>query len=278
MVLPRRVWDYIRSLGAEGGPSAEVRGWRFDLVAPRYAYRPSVGEVASYCPTRRDVYLRRVLGARETETYQGAVHGRLVHEVFLEPFRLVAQGRRSVEDMARAKHRLMRRLGVRSRLLEAVYELGAALALQTTIDGDVPVQVEPGIPGAAVGLADIVRPDLLVGLLPVEVTTASPDSVYGERKRLAVAGYALALEAWTGLPIDYGVILYVRERDGTAWPEWRVVAIDDSLRRRFLRARDEVAMMVENQVDPGVAEECPSWCPFRGACLGERAGGSQSRS
>ncbi len=268
LVLPRRVWDFIRSLGAEATVSAEVRGWRFDLVSPRYSYRPTVSEIASYCPTRRDVYLKRVVGAREPEDTPAAIHGRYVHEVFLEPFRLVTSGRRSVEDLAAGKRRVLRRLGVRTRLLESVYDLGAALALQTLVDGDIPVQVEPSIPGAAVGLSDTVKPDMLIGMIPVEVTTASPDTVYGERKKLAVAGYALALEAWTGVPVDYGVTLYLRERDGTVWPDWRVVVIDDGLRRRFLRARDEVAMIVENRVDPGPSDQCPQWCPFRAICHG----------
>lgn len=273
MVLPRRVWDFIRSIGSDGSVAAEVRGWRFDLVAPRYGYRPSVGEVASYCPTRRDVFLRRVIGVREPNRYSGAVYGKFVHEVLLEPFRLVDQGVWDVEGLAAAKRRLFRRLGVYGRFLERVYDLGVALALQVIVDGDIPVRVEPQVPGAAVGLSDTVRPDLLVGILPVEVTTASPDALYGERKRLALAGYALALESWTGVPVDYGVVLYVREVGGSMPRlDWRVVAIDDGLRRRFLRARDEVAMMVENRVDPGVADECPEWCPLRGACLGANGG------
>ncbi len=270
MVLPRRVWDFIRSLGSEMTVVAEVRGWRFDLVAPRYSYRPSISEIASYCPTRRDVYLKRVVGAREPEDSPAALHGRYVHEVFLEPLRLVLSGKRSVEELAAGKRRVLRRLGTRNRILEAVYDFGAALALQLLVDGDIPVQVEPSVPGGAVGLSDTVRPDFLVGMIPVEVTTASPETVYGERKKLAIAGYALALEAWTGLPVDYGVILYLRERDGSVWPEWRVVPIDDGLRKRFLRARDEVAMIVENRVDPGVGDQCPQWCPFRAICHGDR--------
>ncbi|BEP17275.1 type I-A CRISPR-associated protein Cas4/Csa1 [Pyrofollis japonicus] len=266
-MLPRRVWDFIRSLGAEGGVFAEIRGWRFDYVSPRYRYRPSPSEVAGICPVHRDVFLRRVMRIKPKRSKE-AVYGAIVHEFFLEPFRLVDRGVSDLEALSRAMWRLGKRLGVRiDGFLQRVYTVGAGLALQSIIDADIPVRVEPQIPGAAVGLSDIVRPDLLVGFLPVEVTTASSSTRYGEGKELQLAGYALALEAWTGLPVDYGVALYIRRRDsGEPWLEWRVVVIDDGLRRRFLRARDEVAMIVDNSVDPGPAgENCPPWCPFRGA-------------
>ena len=265
-MLPRRVWDFIRSLGAEGGVYAEVRGWRFDYVSPRYRYRPSPSEIAGICPVHRDVYLRRVAGVRPGRS-QEAVYGQVVHEFFLEPFRLVDRGVSDIEGLARGVYRLGKRLGVRvDGFLRRVYTVASALALQAIVDADVPVRVEPQIPGAAVGLSDVVKPDLLVGFLPVEVTTASSSSWYGEAKELQLTGYVLALEAWTGLPVDYGVLLYIKRRDSGPWLEWRVVVVDDHLRRRFLRVRDEVAMIVDNGVDPGPAgEKCPQWCPFRGS-------------
>ncbi|NPA05742.1 MAG: type I-A CRISPR-associated protein Cas4/Csa1 [Crenarchaeota archaeon] len=274
MVLPRRVWDYIRSLLTAGEAGAEVRGWRFELVSPRYRYRPAVSEIATYCPSRRDLYLKRVEGV-PAQQVEAARRGVVLHEVFLEPLRLASRGDGvDLDSLAAARRRLYRRLGVRpSRLLDRVYTMGAALALQMIIDGDTPVAVEPAIPGAAVGLTDVVKPDLLVGFIPVEITTASPNSLYGRRKQLTVAGYALALEAWMGNPIDYGVIAYLRERDGVPWLDWRVVVLTDDLRRAFLRARDEAAMIVDTRVDPGAAGEgCPDWCPYRGICSGAGGG------
>ena len=262
-MLPRRVWDTLRSLGSTGAPYAELRGWRFELVAPRYRYRPSPSELASPCPSRRDLYLRHVLHAEPPES-SAYSYGVLVHEFLLEPFRLVRQGRSSVDDLAAGMRGLARRLGARpTGFLRRVYSLGAALALQSLIDPGVPVSVEPTVPGAPVGLSDNLRPDLLVGLIPVEVTTSSPYSPW-QRKELQLAGYALAIEAWTGVPVDYGVLLHVTRRGEEPRLEWRVVGIDDPLRQRLLRARDEAAMIVENGVDPGPAAECPPSCPFRG--------------
>ncbi len=263
------MWDYIRSLGSGGQVYAEVRGWRFDLVAPRYRYRPSPSEVASYCPTRRELYLRRVLGLR-VEPGPQARYGVVVHEFFLEPFRLVGRGVRGLGDLYAGMRRLGRRLGVRvDGFLEEVYTLASGLALGAFYDSGLPVRVEPEIPGGPVGLSDVVRPDLLVGLVPVEVTTSPVAGRLGEAKELQVAGYALALEAWTGVPVDYGVVLHVGRVDGSPRLSWRVVVVDDSLRRRFLRARDEAAMIVDDGVDPGAAGGgCPVWCPFLGSAPG----------
>ncbi len=269
MVLPRRVWDFIRSLLTGGEAGAEIRGWRYELVAPRYRYRPAVSEIATYCPTRRDLYLRRVEGIAASSA-EAAKRGILLHEVLLEPLRITARGDGvDLDALAAARRRLYRRLGVRpDKFLDRVYTLGAALALQMLVDGDTPVAVEPSIPGAPVGLSDVVKPDLLVGFIPVEVTTASPSSPYGRRKELTVAGYALALESWMGNPIDYGVVVYLRERDGAPWLDWRVVVLTDDVRRAFLQARDEAAMIVDCRVDPGPGEGCPEWCPYRGLCRG----------
>ncbi len=85
-MLPRWVWDYIRST-MEGGSYAEVRGgWFRDAVAPRHSVRPTVSEVSSPCPTKRDAYLRRVVRV-SMEDSESLRLGRLVHEVFLTPFR-----------------------------------------------------------------------------------------------------------------------------------------------------------------------------------------------
>jgi len=259
-MFPRWVWDFIRSTTGDGG-YAEVRGWRFDYVAPRYRVRPSVSDVASPCPTRRDVYLRRVLKVSVDSPLLRL--GRAVHEVFLLPFRLRG---RDVESVVREFRRLLRGFSEfkdKWGLLESVFRRALALSMASEED-QIPVAVEPYVPGGAVGLSDFVRPDFLVGFVPVDIVLSS-GSQGVERKELALAGYALAIEAWTGFPVDVGVVVAV-QLNGDARLQWRVVRIDDSLRRRFLEARDEVARMVEYGEDPGRAPQCPRWCPFREVC------------
>ncbi len=260
-LFPRNVWDFVRSLGE--GVGSEVRGWRFDFVGPRFRVRPSVSDVTSVCPTRRDVFLRRVGGLRfESESM---VFGRLVHEAFLFPFRVGGE----VSGLPFRFERYLKSLkvdwGVR-RVLRSVFEKSLELYAISRVDC-VPVSVEPYVPASPIGLSDHVRPDVLVGFIPVEVTT----SFDVERKEMALAAYALAVEAWVGHPVDYGVVAQILFNGGVR-VNWRVITIDDILRRKFLDLRDSVARMLEYREDPGVADNCPSSCPFRGVCHGNVSG------
>jgi CRISPR-associated protein Csa1 len=48
---------------------------------------------------------------------------------------------------------------------------------------------------------------------------------------------------------------------------WRVVRIDDSLRRAFLDARDRVAMILEHlEEPPQPLDQCPQACPYFEVC------------
>ena len=233
-MLPRAVWDELRVTA--GDFVVNTRGWDWGLVQPRFQARPSISDITTPCPTKRDVYLRKVLGIRaENEAMN---KGRDVHDAFMAPFR---GEERSYEDP----------------LLKRVYEEGKLRKAEAKAEG-IPVSVEPEIPGSPIGLSSVLKPDFLVGFIPVEV-------VYGnglERKKLAVAGYALAVESWTGHPVDAAVIVRVTERK----TYWNLVRIHEGLRRRFLELRDEVARMLSEKEDPGVADECPSACPFKEVC------------
>ncbi|WP_218042141.1 type I-A CRISPR-associated protein Cas4/Csa1 [Infirmifilum lucidum] len=257
-MFPAPVLERVRGVVA-GDLVVELRGWRLELVGPRRGFMPTVSEVSSPCPSKRDVYLRRVRGLKPAS--DGVLlAGRVFHEAFLEPFRVVLRAGPSLERLAGAKARLLR--GAPRELRSAasrVFDASSALAMAWGVGGArLPVAVEPEVPGGPVGLSDVVRPDLLVAGVPV-------DFVYGnglERKELAVAAYAMAVEAASNNPVNYGVV--VQYAGGRLL--WRAVILDDRVRSRFLEARDAVARIVESGEDPGVAESCPDWCPWRGVC------------
>ncbi len=265
-MFPRRVWEeMLHSRGFE----AEPRGWLFDEVGPRYGVRVSVSEVTTPCRTGRDVYLRRVAGIRSPENTALTV-GRLVHEAFMLPFRLRAGYGEAVEAL-REKLRELNvdddAAGVYERVLEEGY-----LRYRVALEEGLPVEAEPAIPGDALGLGTV-RPDLLVGYTPVEVVVAGNGGTWWWRKQLALAGYAMAVEAWTRSPVDYGVVVGVRIQGGGVGFEWRLVRIDSRLRRRFLDRRDMIASIIASREDPGVADGCPRSCPFWGVCHGQAGSG-----
>ncbi|ADN51074.1 type I-A CRISPR-associated protein Cas4/Csa1 [Vulcanisaeta distributa] len=265
MVLPRWVWDYIK-VTMEGGSYAEIRGWFRDAVAPRHVVRPTVSEVSSPCPTKRDAYLRRVAGVT-MEDSESLRLGRMVHEVFLTPFKEsipFSQLDNRFESIINEYGDLGNKY--RAQLYE-VYTKAVATSLNAREEG-IPISVEPAIPGAPIGLSDIVKPDILVGFIPVELVTSSqPTEELTSRKDIAVTAYALAIEAWIGHPVDIGVVLHI-SINGKPRLTWRVVKIDDTLRRAFLDMRDNVARIIEHGDDPGPASSCPRTCPFYGVCHG----------
>ncbi|UXD21692.1 CRISPR-associated protein [Ignicoccus pacificus DSM 13166] len=237
-MLPRAVWDELRATAGE--VIVNTRGWDWALLQSRFRARPSISDVTTPCPTKRDVYLRRILGMRMES--QALETGRKVHEAFMAPFK---GEEKEYEDP----------------LLKRVYEEAKLRKLESEQEG-IPVSVEPEIPGSPIGLSSTIKPDFLVGFMPVEVVYGGNGSL--ERKKIAVTGYALALESWIGLPVDAAVIINVTNKK----TYWNVVRIHEGLRRKFIELRDEVARILAEKEDPGTSEECPSYCPFKEVCKG----------
>ena len=278
MVFPCRVWSEIRSrAGEELGIT--IRGWMQDKVEPRFPYaRPRVSEIASSCPAHRDVYLRRVrgLGGYAGDSLDLGV---LVHEAFLGPLKLVGSGGGDVAGLYEWSVEWFKGLlarvvdggaGDRVEIVRAAFAHGLMAALNAAESG-IPVAVEPVLSGAALGVADA-RPDVIVANIPVEVVLASRGNGWVERKRLALAGYALIMESIWCVNVDFGVIVGIQVSGNSVRVRWRVETLGDKLRRRFLEERDRVAAIIETGEDPGLPASCPARCPFREVCGVARGG------
>jgi len=265
MVLPRWVWDYVKST-MEGGNYADVRGWFRDVVAPRHSIRPTVSEVTSPCPTKRDTYLRRV--SKITMPDNDALQmGRLIHEVFLTPFKIELAFSKLDEYFESIINSYGELAFKYKGSLYELYRHAVAFALQAK-EENIPYSVEPLIPASSIGLSDFIKPDILLGFIPIEVVSSiqpSDDVSNIGRKELAVAAYALAIEAWIGHPVDIGIVLHI-SLNNVVKLTWRVARIDDTLRRAVLDARDNVARIIETSEDPGLPQSCPRTCPFYGVC------------
>lgn len=248
----------MRALAA-GDLVAELRGWRSELVGPRRSFMPTVSELSSPCPSKRDVYLSRVLRMKPSDE-KPLRAGAQLHSAFLEPFRIVLKRGRVVDALASAKARLLR--GVDSELRPKAaecFDLGASLASAWLYSGRrLPIAVEPELPGSPIGLSGLVKPDLIVGLTPLDFVLGD-----GERKDIGIAAYAMALEASSFTPVNFGIVVSFQWSGPVLW---RVVLVDDELRRKALDLRDEVAGIVERGEDPGRAERCPHLCPWKGVC------------
>ena len=259
----------------------ELRGWSWDRppVQPPAYLGLGVSDVAyRYCPTLRDVWLRR-RGVRGEARGPVAV-GRAVHEVFhsvaVDLRRELARGVRVEDVYERLYHRASGRVGgfgwwaVRLYRLLALAWAGEA-AGRSLLNGGwgfgwLPMLTEYLVDGSPLGLSSQLRVDAVgeAGVV-VEVKYGLGPS---RRHAAALAGYALALEAEAEAPVDYGVLVYVNGVP-RGEPRLRVepVYIGPRLREEFLRLRDE-AIDTLLQGEPPRATGCSEACPFYTACWG----------
>ncbi len=145
-------------------------------------------------PNKTRRYLRRVakIPMEDTEILR---LGRLIHEIFLAPpFREsipLSQLDSRFENILNDYGELGNKY--KTQLYE-IYTKAITLALNARDEG-IPTSVEPSIPGAPpIGLSDVVKPDILVGFIPMELVTSSPTEELISRKDIAVTAYALAIE------------------------------------------------------------------------------------
>jgi CRISPR-associated protein Csa1 len=281
------------------GVAEELRGWRWPEppVQPVYDAPLGVYEVAGkYCPTGRDVYLRRVMRVVAPPN-RGMVEGRLLHqlaaELLVEAKSLIYQhgsnclaaldGLRfhphppidtpapeSQHAELRAKFDAVRAFQVRC-IVDRVQDV---LARHPHVGADalaalaLPVHLEVRLNGTYLGLSPHLSAD---AVLFADHVVA--DLKFGPREpfhRLTTAGYALTLESLYEVPIDVGCIVYVGFRNGRVTIDRDYHLIGDELRQWFLQEREEKARLVAEEIDPGVPRECSRSCPYLRVCHPEQ--------
>ncbi len=274
-----RLLRRLHRLRAADPVREDLRGWWWfqPPVKPRYDVQLGVSEVAyRYCPTRRDLWLRRVQGARPQPS-EPMLRGRVVHAAFhqaaLDAMRLYAEGLPAHEISAElsasageAAKRVLEEAGAPPSLQGFAERVYKAMAYEWSVwiweTGSPPWLAEWEVDGSLVGLSKRLRVDALAPGLIVEVKYGRWSSDYP----VALAGYALAVESSLEIPVDYGIVILVNG-DGTRLSA-EPVYIGNEERLLFLRARDEAAEIVMSGEDPGRPPACPDTCPFRAVCGG----------
>lgn len=274
----------------------ELRGWSWDRPPLKPIYESPLGvyEIAGkYCPTGRDVYLRRVERTQAVPN-AGMRDGKRLHqvvaEVVIEAKRLVylhgawcvpfleamatAQGTPDLDavsalptaDPLEAKAAVLWAFEAR-RIVERVQ---AVLAHQPYIQADalamlaMPVGVEIKLDGRFLGLSEHLAADAIA--FP-DLTVL--DLKFGPREsfhRLTTTGYALVLESLFERPVDVGCVVYARFMNGRVVIERDFHLIGDELRQMFIEEREEKARLVAEEIDPGLPAVCPSTCPYLRRC------------
>jgi len=292
------------------GVSEELRGWSFDsppVEPPSRSVLFSVSELAGrYCQSMRDIYLRRVLNFRPPPSVKMA-RGVVLHVVnrecisavkrllfsgeFMsgsELFEGLLQLNTDVVDRAisEAETNLVRlnddvkdQLKVeasaffRFLAVQAAARVDQAVSKYPHSDVDsiisvaVPPVVERKVDGSLIGLSKELSIDIYT---PFNAIADLKTGEVREFHHYAATGYALAIEAEEGTPVDFGFVIYVRIEPPRFIPSFRLryFVISDELRREFLELRDEAYEVVSVGRDPGKPSKCPEYCPYYVVCIG----------
>jgi len=268
--------SYAESYPVEPG----LRGWswQFPPVRPRAFLGLSVYDVASYCPSRRDVWLRRVAGVR-AQPSQAMRFGLEVHEVISSVVRVVRSYLRAPRDLPRVfkaveKLVVSRTAGLASPELVRLVEEVAWLTYHTVVSEWFWSQCSSFLAPAMLSLSEVRVDGTPVGLSSnlrvdaIPVSNVVVDFKVGRRSdnhELSVTAYAMALEASLEVPVDYGLLVYIGWNGGVQ-VDVKGVYVGPDLRRTFIDSRDEVIDMVLSSREPPKAVECPNTCPYLEVC------------
>lgn len=310
--LDRR-FRLLRKELAARGVSEELRGWSFDsppVEPPSRSVLFGVSELAMrYCPTMRDVYLKRVLRVKpppSVKMARGIALHAVSHEAVARVKGLLFTGRlptgselaeellpagpevaeRSVSEAERtlaqeldsaARACLVNEALLFYRFLVTQAAAGVDRALSkyphaaadSVVSAAIPPVVERKVDGSLVGLAHELSVDIYT---PYNAVADLKTGEFREFHPYAATGYALALEAEEGAPVDFGFVIYVKVNPRTRVPTFklRYFVIGDELRREFLELRDEAYEVVALGRDPGKPARCPAYCPYYPVCAAGR--------
>ncbi|MGO0122566.1 type I-A CRISPR-associated protein Cas4/Csa1 [Desulfothermobacter acidiphilus] len=285
----------------EQGVVEELRGWNWHQPPLEPVYRDVVlalYEVANaYCPTGRDVYLRRVQrkrGRPNLAMIQGIIFHAVVADVIVAAKRAiysegVANYRAIVEriqnhplipldewaeqlskdqlDDTLAKAEILATFE-KTRVLARLQEI---LTRQPYIGEDslvslaLPIVVEQKLDGSFLGLSPNLSTDAFVFWEPMVI-----DIKFDRQRnfhRLTTTGYALVMEALYEFPVNLGCIVYGEFRGDRLIVKKDIHIIGDELRQWFVETRDEKARLVTEEIDPGKGE-CYEECPYHHICWG----------
>ncbi len=276
----------LHTIRARDPVPEELRGWSHNSppIKPRAYLGLGVGEVAyRYCETRRDLYLRRVVGLRGDSGKAPLANGAAIHRIFSEASRGVRKlamlgrtGPEIYEELSREAPKIASTecpedlRGSCEKLYRYLALMWSAETAKARIAygsqdavGFIPWITELRIDGTLAGLSDRLSIDAMAeASIVIEIKT-------GQRRgfhKLALAGYALAIESSLEVPIDYGVLIYINmsreEPEISIEPHY----ISPDLRKEFIDARDEAIDMILSSRDPGIARNCPDTCPFLEIC------------
>ena len=278
----------------------ELRGWNWQQppLKPVYNFTLAVYEVASsYCPTARDLYLRKVMGVKQ-KTNKYMIQGIILHNTLKEFItickkrfynnsvdklkmklidikqekieELLNSGNYNIEDEQKEELKKKIRLLWNFEKQRVIYRIQEILSRQPYIEIDallfqaLPVVVEHKLNGSFLGLSSHLSTDAInfSESIVVDIKFGKPREFH----KLSVTGYALTMEAIHSFPVNIGCVVYPSFKENRILLDRDFFIINDELRQKFIENRDERMRMIYQEDDPGKQEDCNQMCPFFKKC------------
>jgi len=302
-----RLLSQLRQLYSTSVVSEELRGWNWNnelLSPPVENIYFGVADLANrYCPTYRDIYLRRVVNISAPVTFK-TVRGWVYHALASRSVSLIrmilythglVRGAELIKLLEKEKSKLINSLLKEYRVkryvksheatllkneLEILYDYFIVQAasrldlilsevkyakLESIIERAIPQASEKLIDGRPLGLSKELRIDMILdNRVIIDIKTGDVRDFH----KYALAGYALAIESDLEIPVDYGFITYLSVKDGYVKINNKMFFIGDELRREFIEIRDEAFNIINTGADPGRPVNCPEYCIYYTVCNG----------
>lgn len=277
----------------------ELRGWNWHQAPldPIYEEKLAVYEASNaYCPTHRDLYVRRVLKAKANPNYF-MISGKAFHQIIVNVIEnakklIYQQGalpqnglinalrqppeiswpaemkslpeEQREELLTKGKYLLNYEQGRISARVEEVLTQQPYIGADALAHLAIPVVCEYKLDGRFLGLSQHLSTDALMVSEPMvlDMKFGTPQKFH----RLSTTGYALAMEALYETPVNLGCICYGEFKNGQLIVHRDMHLIDDELRQWFIESRDEKMRMIYEEIDPGLADNCQETCPAYREC------------
>ncbi len=288
------------------GISDEMRGWSYtkEPVKPLRKYLLSVSELSSrYCPTMRDIYLKRVvkvLPPPSFKMFRGIAYHAILSSTITAAKSLLYQNKKiggwmlyelllGLEDeiVSNSLNEASSKVYILKedclQLIPFLHKFYKYLALQISASLDLAlskfqhIDIDSLVLETLPSISEMKVDGSLVGLsreLSVDVYTpfnALIDLKTGDVRtfhKYNSAGYALAIEADKNIEVNFGITLYISIEPNAPTPHIKsdFFLIGDELRTEFLEIRDEASLLIEKRTDPGMPSKCPDYCPYYTYC------------
>lgn len=274
--------------------SEELRGWSWSNppLVPPYPVKLAVSDIANeFCETGRFVYLRYVEKAPE-QLQPRLTRGKLIHNTIAEASRIakmiIYSGAiekfrdKFIENTEKTYSKLSSEATVEGfrEIFNLIWSYAAdifssslakarARSPYLSIDSiaalTIPGVNEYPVDGTLIGLTKTIRID---NLLPPSIIVEYKTREYQPIYEIGLTAYALAYESQYETPVNHAILVSVKideKRRNIKYYE-KPIAISDHLRQKFIDLRDNLAKIVNDQIDPGKPKQCHPDCPYLKLC------------